>query len=207
MLEVLQPSLTYVLLKSRKGSHCLLTMVLLASYNFATKSTTCLLFTLEEKGSNTQYECMAKFLRRSASLYQSSCFLPLLILTDHVSLVLDGFGTFFGYDLQHVKETNLHDWETSRTKLRWAKHYNHLARDIAGYLRKKLDEDVTPGTSMSPQDIAIHAQIRDALHVLELTINPAARGIEWHLQRNEDHMGQVSTLSLLLVQRCLQNPK
>ncbi|KAI1647966.1 uncharacterized protein F4817DRAFT_315209 [Daldinia loculata] len=165
---------------------------MLASYNFATKSTTCLLFTLEEKGSNTQYECMAKFLRRSASLYQSSCFLPLLILTDHVSLVLDGFGTFFGYDLQHVKETNLHDWETSRTKLRWAKHYNHLARDIAGYLRKKLDEDVTPGTSMSPQDIAIHAQIRDALHVLELTINPAARGIEWHLQRNEDHMGQIS---------------
>ncbi|OTB15492.1 hypothetical protein K445DRAFT_22434 [Daldinia sp. EC12] len=162
---------------------------MLASYNFATKSTTCLLFTLEEN-SNTQYEYIAKFLRRSGGLYQSSCFLPLIVLVDYVNLVLDGFGTFFGYDLRCIKETNLHDWETSRNKLRWTKHYNHLAHDIAGYLRKKLDEDARLATTTSSQDVVINAQIRDALNALELTIDPAARDIEWHLQRNEDHLGQ-----------------
>ncbi|KAI1478425.1 hypothetical protein F4774DRAFT_419463 [Daldinia eschscholtzii] len=164
---------------------------ILASFNFATKSTTCLFFTLEES-SDAQYEYITKFLRRCGSLYQSSCFLPLLILVDHVHLVLDGFGTFFGYDLQHIKGTNIQDWETSRNKLRWAKHYNRLAHDIAGYLRKKLDEDSRLGATTSSQDTVINAQIRDSLHVLELTIEPAARDIEWHLQRNEDYMGQAS---------------
>ncbi|KAI8965761.1 hypothetical protein F5Y11DRAFT_367235 [Daldinia sp. FL1419] len=165
---------------------------ILASYNFTTKSTICLLFTLE-KSSDTRYEDMAKFLRRSSGLFQSSYFVPLLILVSHTDLVLDGFGSFFGYDLQHVKETNLQDWEISRNKLRWVKHYNHLARNISRYLRKKLDEDVALGIpASSSHGSVVQAQIREALRLLELTINPAARDVEWHLQRNEDHMGQIS---------------